>query len=133
MILDPYFTLVIGIGVVGFLFLKIMEGLDDEKHWHLKLVILFFVLSLTLLVPKAVIDSQKTCEVVINKTTLTNNVTTYEYGQSCILRDETTPFSFLKRTQVMYYLVIGYSIVALMFWALIRLYDSWRKRGGGRR
>lgn len=120
------------IGVVGlcFLILYLMNSLEDEKHFVLKLLLLFWVVAAFLLIPKVVVDSGVVCEGVVSNATVSGNVTSYEYTDFCYARSESTGKSFLRLTQVLYVLVIGYAVVYLFVWALRWLMDSVRRRGG---
>lgn len=121
---DYTFPLVAGLGVVCFLAMYLMTVLDEEKHLILRLLLLFFVVSMMLLIPKATIDGATQCDVVINSTTTTGATTDYTYTSYCYNRLENTSLSFLKNTQRLYYIIIGYSIVYLAVWAMMKLRDS---------
>lgn len=130
--MSEYVTpLVVGVLGLSFLLLYFMNSLDSEKPmmWVLKLIILFFVASMVLLVPKAVSDGVNVCETVVsNSTVLSASVTSYEYAAFCYDRPEGTTVSFLKTTQLLYYLLLGFTIVYVGIWGVLSLYDAVKRR-----
>lgn len=125
-------SVVVGVGLVCFLMVYLMNSLDNEKHWVMKLLILFFVVSTMLLIPKASYDSTRQCDLVLaNVTTAPATVETYAYRTECYTTTlQTTTTSFLQTTQLMYYLIIGYAIVTVAIWAMYKLMDSVKRRRG---
>lgn len=125
-------TLIGGIVGVCFLMLYLMNSLGDEKHFILKLVLLFWVVAVVLLIPKVALDANTICETVVaNSTDVSASVTSYEYESFCYDRAEGTAGSFYKQTTVLYYLILGYAIVYIAIWAMKWLMDSVKKRRGG--
>lgn len=121
--------MILGVGIFGFLMLYLSTFLDEEKHWMLKLIIYFFVVSILLLIPKSLIDAQTQCEsVVSNSTDVSSVVTRYEYERFCYTRDENTGLSFLQNAQRMYWLLIGYVIVMIGIWAIQSMMASYKAR-----
>lgn len=122
--MEFYTPLIIGVGIVCMVLAYLMNTLD-EKHWVLKMVILLFIASSLLLIPKASIDATTVCEsVVANSTAVTSTITSYEYESFCYTRDETTSVSFLETYNLMYYIIIGYMIVSIALWGMMKMRDA---------
>lgn len=121
---------IVGVFVVGYLLFKLMDSLDDEKHVYIKLVMMFGILSLLLLVPKALIDGNTTCEPVLNHTTTYVNDTNYFYTSYCIENTKGTANTFFGITNTLFKIVIGYTIIALALASFYKLFMSWKRRGG---
>lgn len=122
-------TLVLAVGVTAFIVLYMMNSLDDKKHWVLKLVMLIFSATLLLILPKIGIDSLTTCEPVINTIESIGGFQNYTYTNHCITSSVSTGISFLKTSQLLYYILLAYSIVAIAIWSMFKLADSVKKRG----
>lgn len=120
---------VVGVGVLCIILLYMMNSLDSEKHQILKMLVLLFIISIMMYIPKGIIDAQTVCETVVNTSTdLDATTTQYNYTSYCYARPETTGIGFLGTTQRLYWLLIGYTIVFVAMWSLLRLMDSWKAR-----
>jgi hypothetical protein len=122
-------ALVVGLVGVVALLLYLMNSLDDDKHLILKLILLFASMSFLLLIPKAGIDSQEECYPVISSEDTVGAITSYNYTTYCTTTNSSTGLSFLENTQRLYWIFIGYAVVFLAVWAMIKLYDSVKQRG----
>lgn len=116
---------VIATAAVLALMLLLHKILDTDKHFIFQLLILvFFMVGSLLILPKMVIDSYAVCEPVVANTTVAGNLTTYEYARYCFERPEGTGVTFYNLATTMFYLFIGYFVVYLGFWAMLKLRDS---------
>ena len=93
-------SLIIGIGVVCFLLLYFAFNLK-EQHFLLQLLALFFFIFLMFLIPKAALDYNDNCGMVINQTSRSfidaNNFTdTNTYMYYCEPNNKTTALIFYK-------------------------------------
>ena len=75
-------ALVLALGIVGVYLLEIAFRLDSE-HYFFKVIAIFFSLFVIILIPKAMLDTQQTCGIVTNSSTVTDNTTTYTYVEFC--------------------------------------------------
>jgi len=124
--------LVIGLGITAFLLFYFSGLINNDKdkdsegigHGLLRLLSIFFALSLLLLVPKAAMDSQTTCESVIANETASGNLTTYEYDTRCYDREEGTSTIFLKIILWFQRLFIAYIVIYLMYLSIMALKNS---------
>jgi hypothetical protein len=120
---------IIGVAAMCFLMLYLMQTLDKEKHWFLILILMFFVVSASLLIPKTVVDGRTVCETVVaNSTDVSSTITVYEYEDFCYTRPETTGVTFLENSQTLYYIIIAYTFVFLFVYACYRLHDAVKQR-----
>lgn len=109
---------IIGIFAVCLLIMYIAFNLD-ETHFLLKLL-LFFVFLVTLpLIPKVLIDNQDHCTTEIANTTITGNVTAYEYTRQCTTNTTNTYNILYRTTTWLWYISIGYMIIFLSWRALL--------------
>ena len=89
-------TLIFGIGTLLFLVLYTAFSLD-EKHFLLKVLLVAVVFFSFVLIPKAAIDNQDYCEIVVSGANIsTANYTAYEYERECFENDNTTTSMFFK-------------------------------------
>lgn len=72
---------IIGIVAICFLLIYIVNTLDSQEHYFLQLIFLIAALSLSLVIPKIVMDSK--CEPVLNQTITNGNITNYVYDTYC--------------------------------------------------
>jgi hypothetical protein len=125
--------LIISIGIVCFLLMYLALNLDKE-HFFLKFFLVGFIFALLFLIPKAVIDSQETCEIVLNNTeeifNFTNNHTdtTHSYKQVCFNNDSPTNISFLKAIGGLFNIFLTYIVVYIFYYWVKKLVDKIRKR-----
>jgi len=119
---------IVGLGLASFLLFFFSSQLE-EKHGLLKLLSLFFVLSLVILIPKALIDNQETCYSEINTSTTVGNTTTYTYLDYCVTDSNNTDATFYTAILWFYRLFMAYVILYLGWEALQALMNSFRNRG----
>lgn len=118
-------AVVVGVASVCFLMMWFMQQLPEEKHFLFKLLLIFFIMACMMLIPKTLIDNKTVCETIVaNSTQLSANAVQYNYDRFCFERDENTAESFYRTTTWLYRLFIGYTIVFLFVWALMKLGDS---------
>lgn len=119
---------IIGLGLASFLLFFFSSQLE-EKHGLLKLLSLFFVLSLLILIPKALIDNQTTCYSEINTSTTVGNTTTYTYLDYCVTDTNNTDTTFYTAILWFYRLFMAYVILYLGWEALQALMNSYKNKG----
>jgi len=114
-------ALVIGLGIIAYLFLYFAFQLDQE-HFLLKILLVFFAISTMILIPKASISDN--CNVIVDNTTETvvGNVTTIENDYTTICSDNITQTqrSFLLIPMWFFRIFITYFSL-MIFW-------HWTKR-----
>jgi len=93
-------SLIAGIGIVCFLLLYFAFNLKEE-HFLMQLLTLFFFVFLMFLIPKAALDYNDNCGMVINQTTRSfidaNNFTDINsYTYYCEPNTKTTAVTFYK-------------------------------------
>lgn len=110
-------SLLIGLGIIAFLFLYFIFNLD-EKHFLLKLLMSFFFIGILLLIPKVLIDHQDNCNVVIANETVTGNVTSYEYKEHCETDTYNTP-------TILYKTIMGFIRIYILYIFLYFNYVMW--------
>lgn len=111
---------IIGIGIACALVLYFAFQWDKKEHFLLQLLASFFFVSLLLLIPKAALDNQNNCNIVIANETISFNTTSYDYKYFCeenISNTETTFFKIIVYFQRIFY---GYIILYFMYVAFIR-------------
>lgn len=119
---------ILGVGVFSALIFFFSFQIEKEKHYLLRLFLVFVAMAVLILIPKSLIDEQYTCEsVVANSTDVNATVTTYEYESFCYTRTEETPTTFYNIVLWFYRIFIGYVIVYLFIMALQWLYESYKK------
>jgi hypothetical protein len=121
--MDYSFTLVTGIGIVIFGLLYFAFKLA-EVHIFWKTLTAFFVFSLMILIPKALIDSGTTCQYYPANQTTYMNTTFISYSQLCVTESHTTDTVFLKLTLWLFRLFCVYILIYLNWewWIAKRLY-----------
>lgn len=131
--------LIIGLGVVGFIFFyfafnlsKDAEGKDS--HFLLKLLLIFFALSILFLIPKAAIDSKEKCDWVVANTTTSAPDTIYNYELMCYTTTTNTEGTFLNIVLWFFRIFVFYFFIYLVYdWAIrsdrfSSLIDRWTGR-----
>lgn len=105
------YELVIGAGILSFLFLYIAQMIDAKEHFALRLLLIGFSVILLIPLGKGVIDSSSVCESVVNSTSLNSatNVTTYSYTSYCYdVTSGTSHFTLYKISLWGFYLFTAY-------------------------
>lgn len=121
---------IIGVGVAAFLLFFFAFQIDEEKHFLLRLLVIFFALGLLIIIPKVLIDAQHICEVVVaNSTDVSMDVRSYEYTSYCFDRTESTPQIFLKTIMWFYRLFMAYVIFFIGYMALMKLKENFKMKG----
>lgn len=86
-------TLIIGIGIAGFLMLYLAFKLERE-HYLLRLILIFFFFYALILIPKAAMDEKNYCDFVVKNITTSAPVDHYEYAYLCASNSNTTTSTF---------------------------------------
>jgi|TARA_Y100000296_G_C4955342_1_gene148252 hypothetical protein len=128
--------LIIGLGITSFLLLYFIFHLDEE-HVLLRLLTIFFFLSILLLIPKALGDDSDFCEIVVSNTTDLNaiNSTSYKYERFCSDNPKTTTSIFHKIIiwfiRIFSFYVLVYLIYRIMMWlgAFDRMFQKLKNKG----
>lgn len=108
-------TIIMALVGVGLLLLYFANTLNKENHFLLVLLTLFVVLGVFILIPKAILDNQNDCEIVIQNATVIDNTTTYDYSEFCTTNTAQTPLIF-------YRLMLWFSRVFIAYVFLYILY-----------
>jgi len=107
-------SLVLGLGIVAFLFLYFAFKLDED-HFLLKLFLIFFFLISILLMPNAIINDN--CQLMKANETILGNVTTFEYSSVCDDSASKTKTGFLKVVLWFFRIFVTYfSLYLFYFW-----------------
>lgn len=107
---------IIGGGLVAFLFIYTMNKLED-RHFLLKLFLLFFSAIAVLLIGQATQADQFNCSWLPDNSTVSGSLTTYEYSYHC---DETpTPANGGIYTLTSWYfrILALYSVIYFLYMA----------------
>lgn len=113
---------VVGVGIVSALLLYFAFSLDIKKKETpaLRMLMILFSLGFLLLIPSHLISEKMTCSVVVDNTTITGNLTTYDYTRVC--------FNPLGNTRTVFYTSYG-MFLAIFFMALLFLASFWLING----
>lgn len=92
---------VVGLGIVCFLLIYFAFQLDKREHFLLQLLVVFFFLTLILLIPKALLDNKDKCQTVVswkNESIISANEThvAYNYTEFCVTNERNTHFIFYR-------------------------------------
>lgn len=116
-------TLIFGIAVLLFLVLYTAFSLE-QKHFLLKVLLVAVAFFSMVLIPKAALDNQDYCEVVVSGANITTaNYTAYDYERQCFDNDNTTTLTFFRGA-----LWFGRFILAYLF--IYVIYEFWGERIG---
>lgn len=149
-------VLMLGIGIFSFLLLYMFYILKDNKQQELfKFFLLLAALGVLILIPKAALDDQTICNIVVNDTqevyTYGNNYTgyhwdyespnpsvtdvnlfhkniTYNYGTYCYTTNGNTPTIFNRAVAVFYWISMVYIFLFISWMALKYLFESFGMR-----
>lgn len=105
-------SLVVGLGIVAFLFLYFAFNLDND-HFLLKLLLIFFFAFTILLIPHATI--QDDCEMKMVNETVSGNLTTYDYARTCDTTDSTSKTRFL-------WIVMSFVMLFVLYFSIYLVY-----------
>lgn len=114
-------ALIIAIGIAAGLILFFVFKWDTEEHFLLQLLAGFVFVFLLVILAKAAVDSQNTCDLVVDTETLVGNVTSYTYAYECVENPNQTAVTFYK---LMSRFAIGYCIYIFLYF----LYVLWLKK-----
>jgi len=120
--------LIIGVGMVGFLLLYMAKDLGTE-HFAFRLISYCLVAIMFLLVAKAGIDADTSCEQLINTTweNQTSNVTFNTYGTYCY--EQTTSTSTAFHSLMTAFIVVFFGYVIFFFaYKLFKMAEDLIKR-----
>jgi|25BtaG_2_1085352.scaffolds.fasta_scaffold10913_2 hypothetical protein len=122
--------LVAGIVGVAFLIVYFTFSWDREEHWLLQLIASFFFIFLLILVPKAIIDNQDSCEIVVLNESTYLNQTAYTYGEHCETETSQTAATFHKHVMRFIYMFILYLFLyftyTVWFNKIIKKFQDWK-------
>lgn len=149
-------VLMAGIGIFSFLLLYMFYILKDNKQQELfKFFLLLTALGVLILIPKAAIDDQTTCEIVLNDTqeiyrygdnyssyhwdytsplpsvsdvNLFHRNTTYNYDTYCYTKAGNTPTIFNRAVAVFYWISMTYIFIFISWMVLKYLFESFGMR-----
>lgn len=105
---------IFGIGIISFILLYIAKLLHKE-HKSFQFILIAFVFLNILLIPKAIIDTQNTCENVLSNSTLIENVTTFEYAEICQENTNSTADWFFKLGMLLFTLFLMYCFYYIFY------------------
>ena len=103
-------SLILAIGIVCFLILKIAFNLD-EQHFLLKLLLIMITLSIMILIPKVAVDTNDHCDFVLSNTTVSGNLTSYQYDHLCVEN--------VKRTDTIFYKSYLFFLLIFVLYVLV--------------
>lgn len=118
-----YFAIVFGViavsGIVTFLSFQI-----SKEHPALRMLGVLFGMSILLIVPYALLESRNVCEVVVNSTTTTGNLTAYTHTNFCYDENVRSVTTLYKVLTWFYRIMVAYVIIYIFFMALIAFKES---------
>lgn len=119
-------SLIIAISVTSFLLLHFVYKWDKEDHIFLHVLGSFFFIFMLLLVPKAALDHQNDCEIVVANETVVGNTTTYGHAEFCVTNPNKTETIFYKLYMGFVYVFVAYMFVYLSYVLLIKkMLEKW--------
>lgn len=124
-------ALTLGIGITAFLVLYFVFLWNEKEHIFLRILGAFFFVGFLVLMSKSQLDFKQPCEFVVNQTTVTGNVTTYDYDYLCATEENSTAKRFhnlvMRFVYVFGFYVFMYFIYA---WLLKRneKFAQWMKK-----
>jgi hypothetical protein len=111
-------TLIIAIASVGFLlaYLFFKTGEEYDKHFLLRLLLLGCLFGIFVLLGKVGLDSQNTCDLVMNETLVDGNLSTYSYEAVCYdVTQYNTGLTFYKLTLWIVRLLSAYILIYFFY------------------
>lgn len=111
-------TLIIAIASVGFLlaYLFFKTGEEYDKHFLLRLLLLGCLFGIFVLLGKVGLDSQNTCDLVMNETLVDGNLSTYNYEAVCYDNTQyNTGLTFYKLTLWIVRLLSAYILIYFFY------------------
>ncbi len=92
-------TIIMGVTAISFVLFFLITLLDRKNPFHsvIRAITMLFIIAILPLIPKATIDANTVCEVVVNQSTEVNStVVEYTYTDFCYNRTENTSTAFFK-------------------------------------
>jgi len=119
-------------GLVAFAFIVLyMAGkIDEEKHVFLRIILFSITAICLLLIPKAVLDDNDYCSVIVSNATVSGSTTSYEYDRFCEENANDTSSIFWKLAN--WFIIIWASYVGIyyFYWVFRGLNNLWNKVRG---
>lgn len=110
---------IIGVAVISAVFLTIAFKLDQE-HGLLRFAFILFAMGLMFLIPASLVHDSTVCEQLLDTTTVSGNITTYDYVLTCHDINNGS-LAFVKAVKYPYWLFIAYLVVYLFYKAALAL------------
>lgn len=108
---------IIGGGIIAFLFIFTMSKLED-RHFLLKLILLFFSAIAVLLLGQAVQSDQFDCSWLPDNSTVTGDTTAYEYSRHCDTENPTPANKGIYTLTSWYFIILAlYSVIYFLYMA----------------
>lgn len=126
-------ALIISAGIIATLLLYFGSQINSKEHFMMQILAYSFAIILFIIIAKATLDSETTCESVINQTvqnsTIANITTTeYTYGTHCYSNSGSTSATTLYRVALGFFvLYLAYLIIYTFYW-LLKRFSDWVKK-----
>lgn len=112
--------LILGLTLGGFSLIYFSASLEKD-HFALRLLMIFFFLYLFTLIPKAALDNETTCAMMVNQTVVSGNMTNYTYSPQCVTVNSSAAETFFRLAQWLLRIVSIYLFGYLIYEILRRL------------
>lgn len=118
--------LLIGIALLGSLF-AVLLFLFQEEHPILRLLFIGGILICGFFIPTAVYQLTTACDNVVSNTTISNNVTSYQYTQFCATTANTSTDTFYSIAWGMFRLILVYWIIHVIIMLATPVWEKLKK------
>ena len=113
--------------ILGVLFLKLGQN-EDQKHYPLQILLLFFILGIIVLMGKTTLDYKDNCAWLVSNDTVAGNTTIYQYAYTCSANTANTSNTFYEWT-IWIMRIIALYMCAYLIYSVLK-YMGWV--GGGK-
>jgi hypothetical protein len=108
--------LIIGMGIVGFLLAYLFYQGEDKTHLLLRILMLGALFGIFVLIGKAGLDADTSCELVVNSTLVEDNLTIFSYDPVCYqITSSNTASTFYKVTLWIVRLISLYLVIYFIY------------------
>lgn len=124
-------TIMVGAAIFSFFLIYAMTKLDD-KHWPLKIFMLFFSIFSMMILSQSVSLGSQDCSWLVSNSTVSGSTTTYEYGYECEALSGNPDQTLFGIVFWFFIISIIYSFLFILY-LLIKVFRNYLKTGGFKR
>lgn len=127
-------TLLVALGIFGFMllfmFFKLRSDGQESEHFLLQLLVLGFLLGVFVLIGKVGLDDKDFCSWNVANSTVSGDVTVYDYDYECSTNTKTTSTNFYSLITWLIRCVVIYVVLFFFYDLTKRLgWIGGKKRG----